>query len=455
LILQADELIISDLNKGEEFWSFKKDGDRDYVHGLFAYPAMMVPKMQREILSVFKNRIPDNKPLTIFDPFMGSGTIMVEGMLQGANIIGVDINPLAYLVSKVKTTIYSIPRLQKNINNLLENIKINERIEIETDFNNIEKWFKFNVIHDLEHIKRQIRLEPSLKIRRFMWVAFSETVRSVSNSRSSTYKLHIKESKSIDSFDKDVIKVFISIIEKNFYSVQAYQEKLEDCGYIVKENGRSKYISTITIKLGDSIKESKKICKQNNPNLIITSPPYGDNHTTVTYGQYSVLALRWIDLIDIGKNIDIHMVESLSEIDKRSMGGKSCPHNIENNINNLMEISPTLKQQIDEIRLVDENKVDKILSFYYDFHNAVKSFAYVQSNTYVVMTVGNRTVAKKKIKMDQILLDLFSNNDFDFVYKFDRNILNKRMPVINFTDKKTGIKSETITKEYVLILKKR
>ncbi len=29
--------------------------------------------------------------------------------------------------------------------------------------------------------------------------------------------------------------------------------------------------------------------------ISITSPPYGDNATTVTYGQFSILSLFWID----------------------------------------------------------------------------------------------------------------------------------------------------------------
>ena len=74
MILPVDKQIIKELDKGEEFWSFKKDCERDYVHGLFAYPAMMVPQMQREILNVFKNKISDRNSFTIFDPFMGSGT---------------------------------------------------------------------------------------------------------------------------------------------------------------------------------------------------------------------------------------------------------------------------------------------------------------------------------------------------------------------------------------------
>lgn len=454
MILPVDKLIISDLDKGEDFWSFKKDGDRDYVHGLFAYPAMMVPKMQREILDVFNNRIGKNGILTIFDPFMGSGTIMVEGMLHGANIIGIDINPLAYLVSKVKTTIYSLKSLNKSVQRLLDNISKNERTPIETNFDNIEKWFKMNIILDLDHIKKQIQQESSLKVRRFMWVAFSETVRSLSNSRSSTYKLHIKDSKTIDEFDKDAIQVFRAILIKNFNSTKEYQERLEELGYIIKNGKRSKYIGEIIIKMGDSTKESKKLCKEYHPNLIITSPPYGDNHTTVTYGQYSVLALRWINLKDIDKNIDETVIDSLSEIDRRSMGGKNFTTQ-NNNFIDFLTLSPTLKGQIDEIKALDESKVNKILSFYHDFYLFIKSIDSVIANTYIVMTVGNRTVAKKKIKMDEILKELFENCSFEFVYKFDRNILNKRMPRINHTDKQTGKKTETMTKECVLILKKR
>lgn len=454
MILPIDNLIISDLDKGEEFWSFKKDYERDYVHGLFAYPAMMVPQMQREILNIFKNRIKDENEFTIFDPFMGSGTIMVEGMLQGANIIGVDINPLAYLVTKVKTTIYSTIALEKSINRLFRGIQENERTPVETNFDNINKWFKKDVILDLDHIKKQIENEKSLKLRRYMWVAFSETVRIVSNSRSSTYKLHIKDEKVIEEFDKDSIEIFKTILSKNLDSTKEYQNKLQELGYITKNGNHKKYVGKVQIFLSDSLIESKIICKKFNPNLIITSPPYGDNHTTVTYGQYSVLSLRWINMDDIAKGVDNTMISTLSEIDKRSMGGKKY-ESINTKECSFLESSPTLKQQIIEIENIDKDKVNKILSFYDDFYTFIKSIEIVSSDTYVVMTVGNRTVAKTKIKMDEILNELFLDSNFDFIYKFDRNILNKRMPVINHTDKETGHRSETMTKEYVLIFKKR
>ena len=454
MILPVDKQIIKELDKGEEFWSFKKDCERDYVHGLFAYPAMMVPQMQREILNVFKNKISDRNSFTIFDPFMGSGTIMVEGMLQGANIIGIDINPLAYLVSKVKTTIYSIKSLDKSVCMLFENIDQTDRTGVETNFDSINKWFKLDVIQDLDHIKKQIEKENSLKIRRYMWVSFSEAVRTVSNSRSSTYKLHIKDEKKIDDFDKDTIAVFKNIMSKNLKSTKQFQKRLEDLNLIVKNKTRCSYNGVIKILLGNSLKLSKKISEQYSPDLVITSPPYGDNHTTVTYGQYSILALRWINLSDINKNIDKSIISTLCEIDKRSMGGMNYEFdNDETNI--LLELSPTLRSHIGQIEKIDKEKIRKIISFYYDFYEFVNAVKNIPSDSYVVMTVGNRTVAKTKIRMDEILIELFSNSEFDSIYKFDRKILNKRMPIINYTDKNTGHRSETMTKEYVLIMKKR
>ncbi len=450
-MLLDDELLIQNLNKGEEFWSFQKDCERDYVHGIFAYPAMMVPQMQREIIKVFKDLAPNDK-MILFDPFMGSGTIMVEGMLQGADILGIDINPLAYLVSKVKTTIYSLEGLSRAIKMLKHNIDYVEKTPVETSFDNIDKWFKSEIIVELDHIKKQIQKESSIKVRRFMWVAFSETIRLVCNSRSSTYKLHIKEKEVIDSFDRSAIDVFKNTIDRNYLSTKQYQEKLHNKGFIRKNRTRSTYSGNIEVCLGDSLKISNSLCKKYKPNIIITSPPYGDNHTTVTYGQYSILSLRWIDLDDISKHIDKSVINSLSQIDKMSMGGSFFGTT---DSNDFLNVSTTLQEECKKIRDNDTKKENKVLSFYSDFYKFIGAIQGVCSNTYVVMTIGNRTVAKNRIKMDQILEQFFNHFGFDLVYKFKRNILNKRMPVNNHTNESTGEKSKTMTKEYVLILKKR
>ncbi len=55
--------------------------------------------------------------------------------------------------------------------------------------------------------------------------------------------------------------------------------------------------------------------------LLISSPPYGDNATTVTYGQFSYLPLQWIDLDDINESVDKELLNLQNKIDSSSLGG--------------------------------------------------------------------------------------------------------------------------------------
>lgn len=47
----------------------------------------------------------------VFDPFMGSGGVLLESILHGNNAVGFDINPLAVLISRVKTRVLKNSRI--------------------------------------------------------------------------------------------------------------------------------------------------------------------------------------------------------------------------------------------------------------------------------------------------------------------------------------------------------
>ena len=55
--------------------------------------------------------------------------------------------------------------------------------------------------------------------------------------------------------------------------------------------------------------------------LLVSSPPYGDNHTTITYGQHSFLPLLWIPPQDIDEDLDDSLVRNTHSIDSASLGG--------------------------------------------------------------------------------------------------------------------------------------
>lgn len=89
------------------------DGDpaREHVHGFHSYPARMHPVTAARLVESFC------KPAgRVFDPFCGSGTVLVEAMLHGRRAAGGDLNPLAVLLAKRKTT----PRTEAELEHLMQ-----------------------------------------------------------------------------------------------------------------------------------------------------------------------------------------------------------------------------------------------------------------------------------------------------------------------------------------------
>jgi hypothetical protein len=72
------------------------------THDFYRYPARFSPKFVRATIECFTS--PGD---TVLDPFMGSGTTLVEARVMGRNCIGTDISSLAVFIAKTKTTLLS------------------------------------------------------------------------------------------------------------------------------------------------------------------------------------------------------------------------------------------------------------------------------------------------------------------------------------------------------------
>ena len=143
----------------------------------------------------------DRKIETVFDPFAGAGTVLTESMLLGRNFMAHDANPLAVLLCKTKSGPFRHSHLADAAALLKSRILSDTSGVVEVDFYNRDKWFSPAVSVQLSRIRRAIRKECDLWCRRFFWVALAETVRLTSNSRTSTFKLHIRsaEERAIDA----------------------------------------------------------------------------------------------------------------------------------------------------------------------------------------------------------------------------------------------------------------
>ena len=154
----------------KEYWTFRNFSNRKFTHGLHQYPARMHPEIVRNIIVDYTK----NKKTLVIDPFVGSGGVLIEAMLHGNNSIGFDINPLAILLSRVKSTIINPKTAEEEYIRILGKSKKDYQKGkvypnlVPRDYN-VKFWNKPNVIKKLSIIKHHIfNSETDWKIKNFL-----------------------------------------------------------------------------------------------------------------------------------------------------------------------------------------------------------------------------------------------------------------------------------------------
>jgi hypothetical protein len=162
--------------------------------------------------------------------------------------------------------------------------------------------------------------------------------------------------------------------------------------------------------------------------LLISSPPYGDNKSTVPYGQYSYLPLNWIDGTDIIKEWDDGWLRTTHEIDTRSLGG--VLRQIETAA--LSEASPAFRRFAGSVVNAPKDRLQRVAAFCADLNRAIEVILKeMKPDAYLVWTVGNRRVAGQCVPLDEIMTDLLVGRGCRPVAGITRPILSKRMAVKN------------------------
>ena len=455
------------------YWYFKEEDTKTYTHGIHNYPAMMVSPISRNIIKIVRNIQPVK---SIFDPFAGSGTVLVEGMLSGMDLVaGNDINPFALLLCKVKTTRLDYPKLKRSCELLLENVHnrlcankealekvdtyISETLELDIsakkgwaddapslllefcninkldiqipDFKNIGYWFRPRVILELAIIKSEIHRVADFDIRDFMFVAMSESIRLVSNRRNGEFKMFRMPAPKVLTFKPDAYTEFSSILLRNVEKMKDFCDALDQNAVVPKTT----IYSNNTCTLED--------VPDNSFDLVITSPPYGDSRTTVAYGEYSRLSLQWINLHNLSE-------KEIMGLDKTLMGGNKYRNGFEFSLQ-----SETLRASLSKIKDLDIERAGDVYSFYKDLDASIKSVAVkTKSGGYQFWVVGNRTVKNELLETDIIITELASQYGLVPIYIINRNIPNKIMPSRNSPTNEIGKTHTTMTKEHIVILRK-
>jgi tRNA G10 N-methylase Trm11 len=403
-------------------WDFTTSNTKEYTHCYHSYPAMMIPQIARRVIEEY---LPKKSSL-IFDPYLGSGTSLVESRLNHINSIGTDLNPLARLISKSKSNVFNVDNIINDYNTIKKNIlKYDKSIIVEKPiFKNIDFWFREDIINEISFLKNIIESNINKENYDFFIIPLSETIREVSYTRNSEFKLYRIAKDKLDKHNVDTFAIFCKKVERNIKGLNDFNEKIN------KDNYAKVYDFNTCIEIPSNIFSDEV-------DMVLTSPPYGDSKTTVAYGQFSRLSNQWLGINDAEK------------VDNSLMGGKTIKSD-----DKVIWLN-SIKESLNNIKNIDEKRYFEVVSFMNDYVDSINNISnIVRKNGIVVYVVGNRMVKSNQIDLDLATAEIFKENGFSHIKTIIRNIPNKKMPKVNSPTNEIGKLQTTMNSEYIVILKK-
>lgn len=269
------------IHTGNE-WNFHEEITKEYLHGLHPYPAKFIPQIPRKAILEW------TKPGdTVYDPFNGCGTTVLEASLMGRHAIGTDNNAVAILASRAKTASYTkedIGLLKKFNESLSVKMSGSEiRQDLIPQNERIKYWFDTEILEQLSKLKGLI-LDTSNPIQTLLMAIFSSIIVRVSYQDSDTrYSRKIKD---------------ISVLEVE----KVFKSKLASTIDVLVESD-SKKRGSVRLECADS--RSVNFIENSTISLIVTSPPYLNAYD---YHKYHRQRLHWIggdDVVELARKKEI------------------------------------------------------------------------------------------------------------------------------------------------------
>ena len=424
----------------KEDWTFRDISTKQYTHGFHQYPARMHPEIAKRLIEKYAIKSSD----IVFDPFMGSGGVLVESMLHGNNSVGIDLNPFAVLLTKVKTTPLDAAKLETAFNQIILDSKKDKKNKIEYDNapnflpkkpkeKSLKFWYQNDTLRDLQILKNHVFLTKDKKTRDFFKICFSLVTRKVSFQKNSIYKIYRMKPDKRELFKPNVLDEFSKICKNNIKNMNEFSNTLG-----------TNYSKAIPI-LGNTF-AAPELLDGKKPTLVVTSPPYGDHGTTVAYGQFSRHPGMWLELEDS---------DELFAVDTNGLGGQKKKSIEDLNSETLDKTLKKIKEK--DLQVPKEkthaNRTADVYSFFYDLDKCFDKISQVlkPKQSHCCFVVANRTVRREKIPTDVICVELAKKYGFKHVDTIYRTIANKTMSLKNAPENIVNFSGNTMTKESIVI----
>ena len=398
------------------------------MSGFHPYPAMVADELAATLSERYVK--PGYK---VLDPFCGSGRLLVAGAKVPGEFVGIDVNPLACLITMAKTAVASpstisditedIDHAQKRV--LAGPLEFRERRKVE--------WFSEPVRAELGRIVtwiNELRLDWPEKT--VVAAALSAATRDASYSRKGRWKLHRLSPSARVTHTKSAWDCLRQRLQH--YAAETSKDP--------PPQGR------VSVTLGDVTKVPVASLLQSLPSsfdLVLTSPPYGDSTTTVQYGAASALCLEAVSRIDGFEEIYVPG----RDIDYQCLGGS---HHHATLPEFLVEIKPYWAGAR------SGTQATMVKFFFADFFEAFRRITpLLTTGGQAVMVLGRRSVGGFRVKLDIFAIDCLERLGLRLA-SYERRVLRgKRLPrTINrfgrarSTHLRAKGTTKTMTEEFIL-----
>ena len=398
---------------------------------LHPYPAMVPNELamkiaSRHVKSGFK----------VFDPFCGTGRLLIAAAVKSGTYVGLDVNPLACLISKAKVVDANVSEIQEFLSFLLS-----ERVpQLSSPFELKESrrvdWYSEKNLLELSHIvscTNRMNLSQSEKL--VIAAALSAAARDASYCRNSGWKLHR-----------------MSDLDRASHEVSALESFAKRLNYYISASVHSNLLKgKVEVFVGNASKiSSYRLFKDKNIfDLVLTSPPYGDSKTTVQYGAASGLCL---DVIS-----NIRGLESVfrpgSVIDSLCLGGKRCCDIADKRMGSIKSYwSGSLTNP----------QFESMSAFLFDYKTVCGELArLIKPGGKSIFVVGQRSSGGFRLKLDRFTINCFEELGFNLESIEKRPLKEKHLPrsINKFgrskcVEKRSKGNVATMRDEYVVVMKK-